>query len=86
MLYVIPDRVAAPPVTALLIPRFPLATFNERLRLEVFNLAGVIVPSLIFVPLIPLATFASVTAEAAIAAVSTALSANSLEVTASAAI
>jgi hypothetical protein len=36
-------------VITLLIPRFPLATFNERSRLEVFNFAGVIVASLIFV-------------------------------------
>ena len=33
----------------LLIPRFPLATFNERSRLEVFSFAGVILASLIFV-------------------------------------
>ena len=43
----IPERVAA--VIVLLIPRFPDATFNERSRLEVFNLAAVIVASLIFV-------------------------------------
>ena len=42
-----PERVAA--VIVLLIPRFPLATFNERSRLEVFNFAGVILASLIFV-------------------------------------
>ena len=48
-LYVIPDRVEAPPLTALFIPRFPEATFNERSRLELFNLAGVILASLIFV-------------------------------------
>ena len=43
----IPERVAA--VIVLLIPRFPLATFNDRSRLEVFNFAGVIVPSAILV-------------------------------------
>ena len=46
-LNVIPERV--PAVITLLIPRFPDATFNERSRLEVFNFAGVIVASLIFV-------------------------------------
>jgi hypothetical protein len=73
-------------VTALLIPKFPLATFNERSRFEVFNFAAVIVASVIFVPAIPLAIFASVTAEAAMAAVSTALSASSLDPIALAAI
>jgi hypothetical protein len=71
---VIPFRADAPPVTALLIPKFPLATFNERSRFDVFNLAAVIVASVIFVPEIPVATFASVTADVAMAAVSTELS------------
>ena len=85
-LYVIPLRAEAPPVTALLIPKFPLATFKERSRFEVFSLAAVIVPSVIFVPAIPVAIFASVTAELAMAAVSTARSASSLAPTALAAI
>ena len=82
----IPLRTDAPPVTALLIPKFPLATFNERSRFDVFNLAAVIVASVIFVPEMPVAIFASVTAKFAIAPVSTALSASSVAVTASAAI
>ena len=76
-LYVIPFLTDAPPVTALLIPKLPDATFNDLSILDVFNLAAVIVPSVIFVPEIPDATFASVTAELAMAAVSTELSANS---------
>ena len=62
----IPERVAA--VIVLLIPRLPLATFNERSRLEVFNFAGVIVLSAIFALVTALeASFASVTAVLAIA-------------------
>jgi len=78
LLYVIPDRADAPPLTALLIPRLSPETFKERSRFDVFSLAAVIVPSVIFVPAIPVAIFASVTADVAMAAVSTALSASSL--------
>ena len=82
----IPDRVAAPPLTTLFIPRFPLATFNERSRLEVFNFAGVIVASAIFALVTALeAIFASVTAVLAIAPESTALSAKAVASTAFAA-
>ena len=85
-LYVIPERVAAPPETALLIPRLPLATFNERSRLEVFNFAGVIVPSAILVTVTAFAAiFASITALLANAPESTALSAKAVASTAFAA-
>jgi len=84
-LYVIPERVAA--VTVLLIPRFPLATLIERSRFDVFNFAGVIVPSAIFVVVTAFAAiFAAVTALLAIAPASTALLASSLSVIALAAI
>ena len=85
LLYVIPFLAEAPPVTALFIPKLPDATFNDLSILDVFNLAAVIVPSVTFVPETP-EILPSVTAELAIAAVSTALSANSLEPTALAAI
>ena len=81
-----PFLAEAPPVTALFIPKLPHATINDLSKFDVFNFAAVIVPSVTFVPVIPDAIFASVTAEVAIAAVSTALSANSLEPTALAAI
>ena len=85
LLYVIPFLADDPPTTALFIPKLPDATFNDRSIFAVFNLAAVIVASVIFVPETP-EILASVTAEVAIAAVSTALSANSLEPTALAAI
>ena len=84
-LYVIPERVEAPPVTALLIPRLPLATFNDLSIFAVANFAAVIVPSVIFAQPIPLAIFASVTAKLAMAPLSTALLASSEAVTESAA-
>ena len=85
MLYAIPFLADAPPVTALFIPKLPDATFNDLSRLDVFNLAAVTDPSVSFVPETP-EILPSVTAELAIAAVSTALSANSLEPIALAAI
>ena len=81
---VIPERV--PAVMTLLIPRFPDATFNDLSIFPVANFAAVIVPSPNLVPLIPLATLALVTAELAMAPLSTALSANSEAPTALAAI
>ena len=46
----IPACVPAPPLTALLIPKFPPETFKERSKFEVFNLSAVIVPAVSPVP------------------------------------
>ena len=73
-------------VIALLIPRFPLATFNDLSIFVVFNLAAVIVPSAILALTTAFAaSFASITAPVAIAPESTALSAKAAASTAFAA-
>ena len=52
-LYVIPFLVDAPPETVLFIPKLPPDTFNDLSILAVFNLAAVIVASVIFAPETP---------------------------------